>query len=98
RSRRDHVRRRRHAHGRLREPRDRRAPDAAAQGSPRQHRQAVPRGFAVEIFDDLDVSASTWIPELDGRITLRHLLAHRSGLFDYMWDGETYEQLAFGPP
>src|SRR5581483_5260369 len=53
---------------------------------------------AVEIFDDLDVSASTWIPELDGRITLRHLLAHRSGLFDYMWDGETYEQLAFGPP
>lgn len=53
---------------------------------------------AVTVFDDLDVPAARWLPELDERITLRHLLAHRSGLFDYMWDGETYERLAFGPP
>jgi D-alanyl-D-alanine carboxypeptidase len=53
---------------------------------------------AVELFDDLDVSAARWLPQLDERITLWHLLSHRSGLFDYMWDGETYEQLAFGPP
>jgi D-alanyl-D-alanine carboxypeptidase len=53
---------------------------------------------AVTIFDDLDVPAARWIPELDERITLYHLLSHRSGLFDYMWDGETYERLAFGPP
>jgi len=53
---------------------------------------------AVTIFDDLDVPAARWLPQLDERITLRHLLSHRSGLFDYMWDGETYERLAFGPP
>ena len=53
---------------------------------------------AVTVFDDLDVPAARWVPQLDERITLRHLLSHRSGLFDYMWDGETYEQLAFGPP
>jgi D-alanyl-D-alanine carboxypeptidase len=53
---------------------------------------------AVTIFDDLDVPASRWVPQLDERITLRHLLSHRSGLFDYMWDGETYERLAFDPP
>jgi D-alanyl-D-alanine carboxypeptidase len=53
---------------------------------------------AVRMFDDLDISASRWLPQLDERITLRHLLSHRSGLFDYMWDGETYEKLAFGPP
>lgn len=54
---------------------------------------------AVTIFeDDLDLPAARWVPELDERITLRHLLSHRSGLFDYMWDGETYERLAFGPP
>ena len=53
---------------------------------------------AVTLFDDLDVPAARWVPQLDERITLRHLLSHRSGLFDYMWDGETYEQLAFGPP
>ncbi len=53
---------------------------------------------AVTIFDDLDVTAARWVPQLDERITLRHLLSHRSGLFDYMWDGETYERLAFGPP
>jgi D-alanyl-D-alanine carboxypeptidase len=53
---------------------------------------------AVTVFDDLDMPATRWIPELDERITLRHLLSHRSGLFDYMWDGETYERLAFGPP
>src|SRR6266576_2276302 len=53
---------------------------------------------AVTIFDDLDVPAVRWLPQLDERITLRHLLSHRSGLFDYMWDGETYERLAFGPP
>jgi len=53
---------------------------------------------AVTIFDDLDVPAAPWVPQLDDRITLRHLLSHRSGLFDYMWDGETYERLAFGPP
>ena len=41
---------------------------------------------AVTIFDDLDVSAARWVSQLDGRITLRHLLSHRSGLFDYMWD------------
>jgi D-alanyl-D-alanine carboxypeptidase len=50
------------------------------------------------IFDDFDVPAARWVPQLDERITLRHLLSHRSGLFDYMWDGETYERLAFGPP
>jgi len=53
---------------------------------------------AVTVFDDLDVPAARWVPQLDERITLRHLLSHRTGLFDYMWDGETYEQLAFGPP
>src|SRR5712691_119817 len=53
---------------------------------------------AVTIFDDLDVPAARWLPQLDERIMLRHLLSHRSGLFDYMWDGETYERLAFGPP
>jgi D-alanyl-D-alanine carboxypeptidase len=53
---------------------------------------------AVTIFDDLDVSAARWVPQLEERITLRHLLSHRSGLFDYMWDGEMYERLAFGPP
>jgi CubicO group peptidase (beta-lactamase class C family)/ubiquinone/menaquinone biosynthesis C-methylase UbiE len=53
---------------------------------------------AVTVFGDLDVPAARWLPQLDERITLRHLLSHRSGLFDYMWDGETYEQLAFGPP
>jgi D-alanyl-D-alanine carboxypeptidase len=53
---------------------------------------------AVTVFDDLDVPAARWAPQLDERITLRHLLSHRSGLFDYMWDGETYERLAFGPP
>ena len=52
----------------------------------------------VKVFDDLDISAARWLPQLDERITLRHLLSHRSGLFDYMWDGETYERLAFGPP
>ena len=53
---------------------------------------------ALAVFDDLDVPAARWVPQLDERITLRHLLSHRSGLFDYMWDGETYERLAFGPP
>ena len=53
---------------------------------------------AVTIFDDLDVSAARWVAQLDERITLGHLLSHRSGLFDYMWDGEMYERLAFGPP
>ena len=52
---------------------------------------------ALAVFDDLDVPAARWVPQLDERITLRHLLSHRSGLFDYMWDGETYERLAFGP-
>ena len=52
----------------------------------------------VKVFDDLDISAARWLPQLDERITLRHLLSHRSGLFDYMWDGEMYERLAFGPP
>jgi len=54
--------------------------------------------IAVTLFDDLDVPATRWLPRLDERITLWHLLSHRSGLFDYMWDGETYEELAFGPP
>jgi D-alanyl-D-alanine carboxypeptidase len=53
---------------------------------------------AVSVLDDLDAAAASWLPQLDRRITLRHLLAHRSGLFDYMWDGETYERRAFGPP
>jgi D-alanyl-D-alanine carboxypeptidase len=53
---------------------------------------------AVTVFDDLDAPAARWLPQLDQRITLWHLLTHRSGLFDYMWDGETYERLAFGPP
>lgn len=54
--------------------------------------------LAVTLFDELDVPAARWLPQLDERITLGHLLSHRSGLFDYMWDGETYEELAFGPP
>lgn len=53
---------------------------------------------AVDLFDDLDRSASRWLPQLDPRITLLHLLSHRSGLFDYMFDGETYERISFGPP
>lgn len=53
---------------------------------------------ATTLFEDLAVSAAQWLPQLDERITLWHLLTHRSGLFDYMWDGETYEELAFGPP
>jgi D-alanyl-D-alanine carboxypeptidase len=53
---------------------------------------------AVETFADLHVPANRWVPELDQRITLWHLLTHRSGLFDYMWDGETYERISFGPP
>jgi D-alanyl-D-alanine carboxypeptidase len=53
---------------------------------------------AITLLDDLDVPAARWLPQLDERITLWHLLTHRSGLFDYMWDGETYEELAFGPP
>ena len=53
---------------------------------------------AVTLIDDLHRSAKRWIPRLDERITVWHLLSHRSGLFDYMWDGETYEELAFGPP
>jgi D-alanyl-D-alanine carboxypeptidase len=52
----------------------------------------------VRLFHDLDIAAERWLPQLDERITLRHLLSHRTGLFDYMWDGETYERLAFGPP
>jgi CubicO group peptidase (beta-lactamase class C family) len=48
---------------------------------------------AVTIFDDLDVPAARWVPQLDERITLRHLLSHRSGLFDYMWDGERMSDL-----
>jgi D-alanyl-D-alanine carboxypeptidase len=54
--------------------------------------------LAVTLFDDLDIPAVRWLPQLDERITLWHLLSHRSGLFDYMWDGETYERLAFDPP
>jgi len=53
---------------------------------------------ATTLFDDLGVPAARWLPQLDERITLWHLLTHRSGLFDFMWDGETYEELAFGPP
>jgi D-alanyl-D-alanine carboxypeptidase len=60
--------------------------------------KAYVAAVAVTVFDDLDVPAARWVPQLDERITLRHLLSHRSGLFDYMWDGETYERLAFGPP
>jgi len=52
---------------------------------------------AVTLFDDLQAPASQWLPQLDEGITLWHLLTHRTGIFDYMWDGETYEQLAFGP-
>lgn len=54
--------------------------------------------IAVKLLNDLDLPAARWLPQLDERITLWHLLSHRSGLFDYMWDGETYEELAFGPP
>jgi len=53
---------------------------------------------AVTLFDDLLAPASQWLPQLDEGITLWHLLTHRTGIFDYMWDGETYEQLAFVPP
>jgi D-alanyl-D-alanine carboxypeptidase len=59
--------------------------------------------IAVEVFADLDVSASRWLPELDEDITLGDLLSHRSGLFNWVLDGETYERLCFrdralGPP
>jgi D-alanyl-D-alanine carboxypeptidase len=58
---------------------------------------------ALEVFDDLDVPAARWLPELDADITLRDLLSHRSGLFNWVLDGETYERLCFrdralGPP
>ena len=36
---------------------------------------------AVTVFDDLDVPAKQWIPQLDERITLQHLLSH-AGLPD----------------
>jgi D-alanyl-D-alanine carboxypeptidase len=56
-----------------------------------------------ELFDDVDVPAARWLPELEADITLRDLLEHRSGLFNWILDGETYERLCFrdkaiGPP
>jgi D-alanyl-D-alanine carboxypeptidase len=58
---------------------------------------------ADELFDDVDVAATRWLPELDDDITVRDLLEHRSGLFNWILDGETYERLCFhdkamGPP
>ena len=58
---------------------------------------------ATTVLDDFDVPAHKWVPELDERITVRHLLTHRSGLFNWMLDGETAERLNFrdralGPP
>ncbi len=47
----------------------------------------------------LDAPVRRWMPELRraGRITVRMLLAHRSGLADYFWHPR-YEQLVFGRP
>src|SRR2546430_14086593 len=53
---------------------------------------------AVTIFDDLDVPAGRRLPQLDERNTLRLLVSHRSGLFDYLGDGGTYDRPAVGPP
>ncbi len=50
---------------------------------------------ATKVLDDFDAPACTWLPELDERITVRHLLTHRSGLFNWILDGETAERLNF---
>ncbi|MFI6539119.1 serine hydrolase domain-containing protein [Nonomuraea sp. NPDC050547] len=42
---------------------------------------------------DLDDSASRWLPRLDARITVRHLLQHTSGLPDYFRDPAAWPQL-----
>jgi D-alanyl-D-alanine carboxypeptidase len=44
------------------------------------------------LVDDLDEIA------VAGDVTWRHLLTHRSGLFDGTWDGELWEEWLFGPP
>ncbi|MFI6385841.1 serine hydrolase domain-containing protein [Nonomuraea sp. NPDC050540] len=41
----------------------------------------------------LDDSASRWLPRLDARITVRHLLQHTSGLPDYFRDPAAWPQL-----
>jgi len=50
---------------------------------------------AATVLDDFDRPANGWLPELDERITVRHLLEHRSGLFNWILDGETAERLNF---
>jgi D-alanyl-D-alanine carboxypeptidase len=44
------------------------------------------------LVDDLDEIV------VGGDVTWRHLLAHRSGLFDATWDGELDHEWLFGPP
>lgn len=50
---------------------------------------------ATAVLDDLDAPGSRWLAELDPRITVCHLLEHRSGLFNWILDGETAERLNF---
>jgi D-alanyl-D-alanine carboxypeptidase len=47
----------------------------------------------------LDEPISTWLPDYPNgtAITLRMLLSHRSGIFDYFWHDQ-YEKLVFGRP
>src|SRR4051812_47913015 len=48
--------------------------------------------LATLLIDDLDDIA------VGGDVTFRHLLTHRSGLFDATWDGELWEEWLFEPP
>lgn len=50
---------------------------------------------ATTVLNDLEAPATHWLSELDERITVRHLLEHRSGLFNWILDGETAERLNF---
>jgi D-alanyl-D-alanine carboxypeptidase len=44
------------------------------------------------LVDDLDAVA------VEPDVSFRHLLTHRSGLFDATWDGELWSEWLFGPP
>ena len=49
---------------------------------------------------DLDAPINTWLPDLTphgDRITVRHLLQHTSGLYDYLED-RTFREPAYGSP
>ena len=48
--------------------------------------------LATLLVDDLDQIV------VGGDVTWRHLLTHRSGLFDATWDGELDQEWLFGPP